>query len=220
MNDIERIRHLLSKYYDGMTTRGEELELTALLTGTPDLPSELLAEREIFLAMYAPDDTAIEIPDNLTTRVDEAMASNRKRKLHRIIIQTISSAAAVLLLFSAGLWVTQSTPSIPEITPMPDFAAIQPAEQVLTKQTDTTPAAEVTSDKIPTKKQKSAKRRKSPATPRESNVIIVTDPEAAELYAECTLNILAANFDHADMACANADEAIYELNNTLTDILK
>lgn len=80
-SDINVIRPLLARYYAGTSTREEEQALTDFFSTTPPemLPSEMLPDREIFLALAAMDSDQEQetcaIPAGLEARLDDFVTS-------------------------------------------------------------------------------------------------------------------------------------------------
>lgn len=74
--EIKKTRHLLSRYYDAVTSRKEETELRTLLNH-PDLSHEFHADRDLFSRM-----DSIRVPDGFEERIariaDSLTASRRK----------------------------------------------------------------------------------------------------------------------------------------------
>ena len=106
MKHLHDIDSLLERFYNGETTRDEELTLRRLLD-SPECDERYLAEREMFQSL----DT-ITIPDGLEQRINDTIDSldrvERKRSLRltRWVKRSlaVASSLAVLCIVGSGLW--------------------------------------------------------------------------------------------------------------------
>ena len=127
VNDIEK---LLVRYYDGETTEAEEKELKRFFT-EQEVPTHLLAEKELFLQMTLQAEP--EVPEMLESKlshlIDEWDTQEKRtikvKKHTRIIrMQWIGSvAASLLILFSIGMYMYK-----PEMSPTPQDTCATPEE--------------------------------------------------------------------------------------------
>lgn len=110
---IEKIRELIRLYYAGESTPEQERELERLLRETPDLPSDLQEERELFAAMA---DARLEERMEATISRLEAEENQLKAPLRRRLLWIPAAAACAAIIFVA---VNHSgdTPTSPQLTP-------------------------------------------------------------------------------------------------------
>ena len=98
MDPLKHIRSLLDKFYQGETSLAEERELTDFFRDG-QVPEELMADRELFLAMERVDES-IEIPEGLEQRAkaDLERIQARTARVRRINFYSLSGLAAGLLI--------------------------------------------------------------------------------------------------------------------------
>lgn len=122
--EIKKTRHLLSRYYDAVTSRKEETELRKLLNH-PDLSHEFHADRDLFSRM-----DSIRVPDGFEERIariaDSLTASRRKSPYRRIY--SLSAAAAIILIIAiAGISLSRHSSLSRELTPEETYAYTEKA---------------------------------------------------------------------------------------------
>lgn len=78
--NYEYIRELLDKFYNGETTREEELELTDFFSSAAELPAELEADRKVF-AVLAEAQAFAEAPADLDEKIMAAIDASTERHL-------------------------------------------------------------------------------------------------------------------------------------------
>lgn len=136
-NNLSEIRHLLSKYYDGITTGAEEITLREYFTSSVDIPDDLEADRLLFsrLASTAEPELPFDLDERLQAKIDEweatekrATAIRKRIRLPRPAIIT-GIAASLLLLLSIGFhFMRPEQPSVPdEPTPEEVYAQTEKA---------------------------------------------------------------------------------------------
>ena len=98
------MKKLLEKYYDGMTSEEEELQLRKWLM-QDDFPEEYAADKRLFLMIDSCADEPVTVPDGLYGKIermiDEQDAACKKHHpvKHNIILWTAGIAAAVASIF-------------------------------------------------------------------------------------------------------------------------
>ena len=222
--EISPIRKLLDSYYDGTATPIQIDELSRLLASTPSLPPELEIERDIFNAIAGIASDSIPVPPELSIRLENSI-NTRHKKHHRHIlwVRATSIVAAIAVVCSVGLKTFN-----PHNTPAPTFGV--PVEMLSQRPTDNPIIASIEPTDVPaTLKQAPVKRTKPGSKTRKSNattyrdeskIIWVTDTIEATYYAEQSLQLLAMNIIHAEIACEHTSQKISEINTTLNEILR
>ena len=99
MDKLKKIRNLLDRFYEGITSKSEERELEEFFLKEEKLPEEFLADRDLFRSMVdlkEPVDVPSNLKEKLIDRLDtEARSESRTR---RIGIYSLSGLAAGLLV--------------------------------------------------------------------------------------------------------------------------
>lgn len=113
MTRTEHIRNLLELYYRGESTSSQAEEITEFFRQTADteIPDDLLADRQLFLAIAGENDSAITIPDGLEERLAAHIGSLERRAennisphhaLRRIILvqrfAAIAASVAIMII--------------------------------------------------------------------------------------------------------------------------
>ena len=109
MNDrkhLHDIDSLIERFYNGETTREEEVALRRLLD-SPGHAEQYKAEREMFDSL-----SMIEVPDSLEQRLNDtvdALARDERRKSLRVTrwvkrSLAVASSLALLCVIGSGLW--------------------------------------------------------------------------------------------------------------------
>jgi hypothetical protein len=99
MDKLKHIRELLDRFYEGETSKSEEMELERFFMETGKLPQELLADRDLFRSMTdlkQPVDVPSDLNKKLIERLDTAAKS--ESRVRRIGIYSLSGLAAGLLV--------------------------------------------------------------------------------------------------------------------------
>lgn len=113
MNDDNKIRDLLGRFYQGATTEAEEQELRRLLAHSP--ADEFMADKALSEAM----EKTIEVPDDLEKRLNDAIDSwdaagrDSAVTVHRLPRRSVwmrvsGIAASVAILICGGLFFYRS----------------------------------------------------------------------------------------------------------------
>ncbi|MDE7397017.1 MAG: hypothetical protein K2M98_04755 [Muribaculum sp.] len=99
--NIDNIKMLLSRYYDGTSSLADERTLTEYFTSAQEIPSELEADRRMFQAFAeagteAPvDDT---VPEGLDRRMSDVVDGLERRHSRRMLMRVWGGAAAAVVL--------------------------------------------------------------------------------------------------------------------------
>ena len=106
--NIDNIKMLLSRYYDGTSSLADERTLTEYFTSAQEIPSELEADRRMFQAFADAgteamvDDT---VPEGLERRMSAVIDGLERRHRRRMLMRVWGgAAAAVALIGSAISW--------------------------------------------------------------------------------------------------------------------
>lgn len=113
MTEYKEIREILDRWYEGLTVPDEERRLLEFFSADLELPEDLEAERNMFRAIAAADETETDIPAGLAARIDSAIEAEMARERNavassskwRLRITAVCGAAACLM---AG-WLTIRT---------------------------------------------------------------------------------------------------------------
>jgi hypothetical protein len=99
MDQLAHIKALLDRFYDGKTSKEEELELERYFSENKDIPAEWSADKEIFLSMAA-FQKPVDIPEDLDDKIEARLAVVQKSesRVRRIGIYAFSGLAAGLLI--------------------------------------------------------------------------------------------------------------------------
>ncbi|TKG96933.1 hypothetical protein EYV94_00465 [Puteibacter caeruleilacunae] len=98
--DIRKVQQLLDKYYEGTTSLEEEKFLHDYFS-RDDIPSELMAERDMFIGLDQMGNTELtNMDDMLTEMIDESSAKGKQINLIR---WATSIAASVVLIVGLGI---------------------------------------------------------------------------------------------------------------------
>jgi hypothetical protein len=98
MDNLERIKYLLDRFYEGLSSTEEEQELSGLLQDE-SLPEEFLSDRELF-ASFTEANAPIDVPEGLEEGIMEMIEreDRKESRVRRINIYSISGLAAGLLI--------------------------------------------------------------------------------------------------------------------------
>lgn len=112
MDNLNKIKQLLEKFYEGQTSLEEEIHLKEYFAGD-SIPEELLEDKELFVSMGAADGQVI-VPGDLNTKlIDTINAAERKEtRVKRINLYSFSGlAAGLLIIFSVYFAFLRETPT-------------------------------------------------------------------------------------------------------------
>lgn len=209
--DINEIRLLLEKYYEGVTSLTEEEQLAAFFNEADDdrIPKDMIADKKLFATMreLQPRSVDSEIPGDLIGKIDKLISQpetqktsvgNGKKRHHFIRYSAIAAAAALL-------WAI--------VTLMPDFGnkkAEMPVEHTakaamhspVNEYDDTTATLSVA--------ESTDINTTSSAGEDIDNYIEITDPEEARKIALEIGMLLAQNIDRSN-------EAISQIGTTFNN---
>ena len=102
--DLKRVKALLDEYYEGRTSREEEIFLLNFFRGQ-NIPVEMKADKLLFLSMY--ESSKDEIPnekfeEKLFAAIDESDHEKKKKGIVRKLLLAATALAASVLLFMGG----------------------------------------------------------------------------------------------------------------------
>lgn len=202
--DINNIRPLLQRFYEGETSREEEQILEAFFSDTSadDMPDDMVADMKMFSAMKALRPTAeeSELPSDLLSKLDEIVASPahpKKRRLPLILRYSSIAAAAALLWAIVSLMPRFFDSNI-------DMPAAHTAEVV--RENDTLSIAG-TAD-LPAEVE------------ADDDFIEITDPEEARTIALEIGRLLAQNADQSNEAISQLGTAINNYKEITKSVLQ
>lgn len=110
--ELERIKVLLDKYYQGKTSREEEIDLADFFMD-PGVPSEMEADRLLFISLK--ESSKVTIPDE---RFDEKLFASidaldkrkvRKSNINKLIISLSGMAAGLLIFIGSYFYLMENT---------------------------------------------------------------------------------------------------------------
>lgn len=210
INDINEIRRLIARYYDGTSSPDEELKIEEYFCLTPDseLPDDLRADAAMFraLAMAGSSDD-IELPTGLDKRLDAVTADAPVRRKPVIIrYLSIAAAAAVVLAIGIGL-LNLSRP------------AEQPADEQMIAVNGST-ANVVITDTVPGAPADSTSVFVEAVGGETDSYRVVYDPEEAARITSEALSLLRDKMAVANGRIKHADNKINKISTTLNNIIK
>lgn len=97
----ERIRHLLQRYYEGVSTVDEEKEVLMLLKSLQPLPPEFSADIALLSLINEAQTESIDavvVPSDLEMRIRKSLRISRRLALRRRVLMWSSAAVAALLI--------------------------------------------------------------------------------------------------------------------------
>lgn len=210
INDINEIRRLIARYYDGSCSPDEELELEEYFCLTPDseLPDDLRADAAMFraLAMAAGSDD-IELPAGLDERLDAVTADAPVRR-KTVIIRYLSIAAAAAVVIVIGISL---------------LTLSRPAEQTTDEQmiaVNGSTANVVVVDTVPDTPADSTSVFVEAVSGETDSYRVVDDPEEAARITSEALSLLRDKMAVANGRIRHADNKINKISTTLNNIIK
>lgn len=210
INDINEIRRLIDRYYDGSCSPDEELKIEEYFCLTPDseLPDDLRADAAMFraLAMAAGSDD-IELPTGLDERLDAVTADAPVRR-KPVIIRYLSIAAAAALVLTVGIGLLTLSRPAEQTTHEQMIAVNGPA--VVKVAPDT--LAEATTD--------STSVFVEAVSGEADSYRVVDDPEEAARITSEALSLLRDKMAVANGRIKHADNKINKISTTLNNIIK
>ena len=112
MDNINNIKQLLEKFYEGQTSLEEESHLKEYFAGD-SIPEGLLEDKELFVSMDAADDQ-VQIPGDLNTRLITTIneAERKETRVKRINLYSLSGlAAGLLIIFTVYITFLRENPA-------------------------------------------------------------------------------------------------------------
>ena len=108
--ETDRMKQLLEKFYDGLTTEQEELTLKEFFQGD-DMPDSLLHEKELFLQLTANRTTVPpNLEEHLSRKIDEWERASQPRTFQLRWIGGIAASVVILLTIGSLLPIWNPTP--------------------------------------------------------------------------------------------------------------
>lgn len=210
INDINEIRRLIARYYDGSCSPDEELELEEYfcLTTDSELPDDLRADAAMFRALaMAADSDDIELPAGLDERLDAVTADAPVRR-KTVIIRYLSIAAAAAVVIAIGIsLLTLSRP------------AEQPNNEQMIAANGST-ANVVVVDTVPDTPADSTSVFVEAVSGETDSYRVVDDPEEAARITSEALSLLRDKMAVANGRIRHADKKINKISTTLNNIIK
>ena len=224
MRDIDKIRQMLNRYYDGVSTPSETAQLKDFFRKTKDIPADIAADAAIFRAMDAADTEKVAVPANLRERIVAATVGSRPRILNWRIAVTAAASVAVLITLAVGLvhFKPSDSPDTTDLLAMSDTTRQKEAADLASIAVTTveTEAAE------PLLAEASEQVAPPPAPVKTATVAEVrythevTDPAEAAKIAQKVLAMLGNSLDEAQTGVKSADEAVSLIKDPLKDKFK
>lgn len=135
--DIDDIKQLLDRYYDGSSNYADEHRLRAYFSGY-DVADELATDKDIFLSLS--DKSRGEVPEDLGDRISAEIDNwNEREKLkRRFTFRTlISIAASLAVAVTIGVWFMQQPVSTrQQLSPEEAYAQTEKALIIFAKAID------------------------------------------------------------------------------------
>jgi hypothetical protein len=99
MDKLKQIRNLLDRFYEGITSKSEEMELENFFLEADNLPEELLTDRDMFRSMVDLKEP-VDVPSDLNEKLIDCLDTEIKSesRTRRIGIYSLSGLAAGLLV--------------------------------------------------------------------------------------------------------------------------
>lgn len=139
MNDtnINDIKQLLGRYYDGSSSEADERKLRAYFAGD-DVADELTADKDIFLSLSGEDN--ISVPTDLSDRICSEIYkwdAREKRRRRFVFRAVISIAASLAVLLTIGVWFMQQPKTTgQQLSPEEAYAQTEKALKIFAKALD------------------------------------------------------------------------------------
>lgn len=135
MNSIEtKARYLLDRYYRGETTIAEEEYLKEYFTNC-DIPDDLQADREVFVALgYTSVEFTHGLEKELLYAIEKAQNEQKKQTKGRIVrlVSTWAAAASVVIIIGLSWFFTQDSSEVMFADTFDDpYLAMQETQRVL-----------------------------------------------------------------------------------------
>ncbi len=242
MNAADKLRKLLDAYYEGVSTPADIETIQRLFDQLPELPEDLVADKEIFEAFAAESLDSTPCPPHLETMMDEtinslaAKESAGTQQPHLLWVKIASIAAAVAVIIGISFTVIHHNRLDISQAPNPDLMTLQISQpgkedtKVITEPGRTDADSTIVGDikpehkladpstKHPTTVNPTNATAKQPV--KKSDIKVITDPAEAEKNTLLAFNCLSKGLNSAREATRQTDETIKEINQKLKIILK
>jgi hypothetical protein len=129
------IKALLQKYYDGLTSFSEEAALEEYFLNGP-VPEDLEADRLHFQSILAMRDEDIPVPDDLEDSIRANLTRIQKiaeRNSRRYVYMVLSAAAALLLMVSTYIFISNQNQTEYVTDPKIAYAESKEALELISK---------------------------------------------------------------------------------------
>jgi len=129
------IKALLQKYYDGLTSSSEEAAIEEYFLNSP-VPEDLETDRLHFQSILAMRDEDILVPDDLEDSIRENLNRIQKvseRNSRRYIYMVLSAAAALLLMVSTYIFISNQNQTEYVTDPKIAYAESKEALELISK---------------------------------------------------------------------------------------
>jgi len=139
MNDtnINDIKQLLERYYDGSTSEADERRLRVYFAGD-NVADDLTADKDMFLSLSGEGN--VSVPDDLGDRISngidkwDALEKRRRRFTFRAVL---SLAASLAVLMAIGVWFMQQPKTTgQQLSPEEAYAQTEKALQIFARALD------------------------------------------------------------------------------------
>ena len=244
-DNIDNIRRLVERYYDGTATPDEVGAITDFFrrSDVDELPDDLRADAMIFTETALAKATG-PVPDGLESRLDsfiDSLPEKPSRRRGLIVRLSLSAAAAVAVVFGLGLALLsrntreQVEPSdnslmasesilqpvdtavtvITEPSPLPDESLAEAVAPVVKK---SAPARKVKSKAVAVKEFVAAAETDEYHYAMASDVCEISDPEQASQVAAQVLGMLGRTLGMAGDAIVKSDNEANKIPTAINKI--
>lgn len=222
---FDDIRHLLERYYDGSSTADEEATLTRFFLEHPDVPTDLLTDRNMFVALH--EATSLTPPPELERRILDATCGQVAKNRRLTITTIISTAAAFALFIGIAISVVNfSATTLPDSTDDSiQSEAHNLSASTISIVTDSIPSVDTQTTQPLIEKpilasstgdQAPARKSAHPARTQVAHRDTLTADQASELIDR----LLARAFNSASQHVQKADETVKNIETSLNRISK
>lgn len=230
-NDINHIRVLLERYYDGTATPSEQNVISDYFRTSTDIPEDLSADAEIFRAIGDLKSLSSEDmvpPADLEARLLGIVDRSRHHFSYKTLIWSLSAAAAIALLISVGWRMVNGGDRDLMLSDERLLAEMAHDVDTLTTDGSYSPADLLSGDVSTAPLHREEARQIRPElNSHDSNVadtgdgyIDITDSIEAKRIASEVLELLAYNMDRATESINETEDKIISINNTLNNYLQ
>lgn len=214
--NIDEIKKMLDRYYEGESTPSETALLKEFFQTAQEIPADMGADAVIFRSLAEADKAEVEVPADLKERIVAATTGARPRFLNWRPLLAAAASAAVLISLLVALFRPSVSSDVTEHLAMADTirqiaAPEAPAEASAAPEADSTvpqlqeaAEPELIARAEPVKKAVASKS----AYTRE-----VTDPAETAEIALKVLRMLGNSLDQAEGGIKCADKAVAIMND-------